>query len=71
MSISEVLSQAALNKATIKCPKPGKHNNKCACLGTGFVTACTGCDGSGWNARMNKVCGPCGGKGMRSEAAPK
>lgn len=70
MSISEVLSQAAVTQETIKCPRNGAHSTKCVCLGTGFIKACVGCEGSGWNARMQKVCGPCGGTGMRTASKP-
>jgi DnaJ-class molecular chaperone len=41
----------------------GRHGEKCVCKGTRWVTACTACEGSGYNGKMGKVCGTCSGRG--------
>jgi DnaJ-class molecular chaperone len=43
-------------KPISRCPK---------CKGTGILTACDACEGSGWDKNTNSTCGRCGGKGFR------
>ena len=71
MSISEALAQAAITKEKIRCPRRGAHGPRCACKGTRWVTACTGCKGTGWNAKMQKVCGACQGLGCVMALRPE
>jgi DnaJ-class molecular chaperone len=44
----------------------GKPSKQCpACHGTGKLTACLECEGSGWNPKRNTVCSKCEGHGYR------
>ena len=48
--------------------RDGKPSVKCEmCHGSGTLTACLTCEGSGWNAKTNKPCVPCSGHGYLSE----
>jgi hypothetical protein len=70
MSISEILSRAAVTKEVVQCPCSGAHGEKCACRGTHWVKSCEGCEGSGWNAKMQKTCRPCRGRGCVTAVSP-
>jgi hypothetical protein len=47
-----------------------KHPSSCACRGTGWIEICEACEGTGYNGKMQKVCGPCGGEGARMAVNP-
>ena len=64
------IAAAALQPGKIgKCScsrhtKNAKPNKGCKkCKGTGKVTACAECEGSGWSAPLNRMCGRCQGAG--------
>lgn len=67
MTVSEALAISIREKKSVPCPfsRAQMHPSTCVCKGTRMVEACTACDGSGWNAKMQKVCGPCGSRGAR------
>jgi hypothetical protein len=49
-----------------KQTKMGKPNKMCPkCHGTGTVTACKDCSGSGWDGKKQCLCVGCSGKGWR------
>jgi hypothetical protein len=49
-----------------KATKNAKPHSKCPkCRGTGTLTACEDCGGSGWNAKKQGVCSLCQGHGYR------
>jgi len=70
-SISEILAHARQSEKTIKCPysKALMHDTSCVCMGTGAVTVCEMCDGTGWDRPNNQACKSCRGHGAL--AAPK
>ena len=72
MTMSEALSRSAAEGRTVHClgSNAKKHAGDCLCRGTGWVKACTTCDGSGFNPKMQQVCAACGGKGAVTAAAP-
>lgn len=46
--------------------RDGKPSRKCPkCQGTGTLTACKDCGGTGWNPLIQKMCQRCEGKGYR------
>jgi DnaJ-class molecular chaperone len=48
-----------------KHTKDGKPQKACPkCHGSGVVTACSLCEGSGWNSKLQNKCERCGGLGF-------
>jgi DnaJ-class molecular chaperone len=48
-----------------------KPNPRCPkCHGSGKLTACLACEGSGWMATANTVCPQCQGNGYRPPETP-
>jgi hypothetical protein len=69
MDNSDLAAAALRPDHTGKCncsrnTKLGKPSKTCKkCKGTGRVTACADCEGSGWNKNSNSMCRKCVGCG--------
>jgi DnaJ-class molecular chaperone len=72
MDTSDIAAAALHPDGRGKCncsreTKTRKPNPRCVkCNGSGIVTACEDCEGSGWKANQNKICPRCQGRGYMS-----